>query len=81
MNLQALETRDTYLAAQMFSSLADSHVGIAGHVGNKVRIEQERNVRSAGAYVERSYKGESYATRCCPRSTRCAWFRIDLLVD
>ena len=61
--LQALEIRDLEVSAQLFSHLAESHVGIAGTsaLGSN---EQSRNIRTAEMNVERSYEGALFHSVC-----------------
>jgi hypothetical protein len=55
--VQALENRDLEVSAQLFSHLAESHVGISGTSASGSN-EQSRNIRTAEMNVERSYEGK-----------------------
>ncbi|KAK3683200.1 APC5 protein [Vermiconidia calcicola] len=52
----AIEAGDLSIIARLFSHLAEAHVGIAGYQCEHGSAEQTRNLRTAEAYVDRSFE-------------------------
>jgi hypothetical protein len=57
MTVQALEGRNTFVVARLFSQLAEATIGVAGHECEHGSGEQKKCMRAAEGYLERGYEG------------------------